>query len=77
MFGTVGDAATFIATMGEMQISYANKDLFKIAHALNIAYNKGMLDGLSKADHSDLVAETELNLSDSRSHLKIISHGAV
>jgi len=59
MFDTVGDAVRFAKIMGEVDISPADKNLFKFAAAIDIAYNKGRLEVVSERIDPDSIAELE------------------
>ncbi len=70
MFDTVGDAVRFCKIIGEFEISPVDKDLFKIAAALDIAYNKGRLEIVSEKIDPDSIAELEDLLRVSRACLR-------
>ncbi len=62
MFDTIKDAVDWSKEVGEIEISPADKNVFRIAHAIHIAYVKGQLSAAENEVLPDDVEDKEKEL---------------
>jgi len=72
MFDTVGDAVEFAKETGEVEISPADKNVFRLAMAIYIAYTKGQLSAAENEVLPNDVEDLEKRLEDLRSEYQAL-----